>query len=140
LKRYLILVGFALNLNLVAIQALDSENVYGVDSIRPKSLLFENTKVGDHPTDTQSLADLSVSKNDTLELPEKTVRAAESDSFSKEFKKYWAKVEKRDGFDKLRSQIQRHNDPDNSWVPHFYLFDSNLIVFPLWFIWRNKHR
>lgn len=75
--------------------------------------------------------------NDTLELPAKTAKLG-CDSFCMEFRKYWVKVEEREGFDKYRSQIQI-NDIDKTWVPHFYLFDSNVVVFPGWLLIRNKN-
>lgn len=78
-------------------------------------------------------------RKDTLQLPEKKVTPG--DSFSTEFKKYWTRVEKEDGFDKLRDQINAR-DIDKSWYPHFYLFDSNLVFipFPPHFVIRKKHR
>lgn len=76
---------------------------------------------------------------DTLELPEKRT-GQDSGVFRKgEFRKYWAKVEKEDGFDKLREQMQAQ-DIDRSWVPRIYLFDSNLVIFPGWFVLRKKNR
>jgi hypothetical protein len=76
---------------------------------------------------------------DTVEMDEKTVRGSSQDSLSREFKKYWAQVEKAEGFDKLREQINAR-DLDRSWIPHLYFFDSNLVVFPGWFVIRKKNR
>lgn len=76
---------------------------------------------------------------DTLELSTLTAKTSRNDSFSREFKKYWARVEKQDGFDKLKEQINSR-DIDRSWIPHLYFFDSNLVVFPFWFVWRQKNR
>jgi hypothetical protein len=118
--------------------ASDSEEPYRVDSPRPKSIVLENDSANRLPADSQSAPVRPDGKEDTLELPGKTSKPAGSDSISREFKKYWAKVEKQEGFDKLRSQIQA-NDIDKTWVPHFYLFDSNLVIFPGWFVLRKKH-
>ena len=76
-------------------------------------------------------------REDTLRLPDKT--ASPGDSLGREFKKYWTKVEKEDGFDKLRAQLHAR-DIDKSWFPHWYLFDSNLVVFPGWIVIRKKNR
>lgn len=76
---------------------------------------------------------------DTVEMEEKTVRSSSQDSLSREFRKYWAQVEKAEGFDKVREQINSR-DLDRSWIPHLYFFDSNLVVFPGWFVIRKKNR
>lgn len=66
---------------------------------------------------------------DTLELPPLTTRGRGNDSFSREFRKYWAVMEKQEGIDKLRDQL-RSNDLDKSRYPRWYLFDSSVVIMP----------
>ncbi len=66
---------------------------------------------------------------DTLALPPLTTRGRGGDSFRREFRKYWAEMEKLEGIDKLRDQL-RSNDLDKSRYPRWYLFDSSLVIMP----------
>jgi hypothetical protein len=75
---------------------------------------------------------------DTLSLPDLEVRGRRGDSVSREFRAYWAEYEKREGFDELRNQVRAHNNIDLTWVPRLYLFDSSLVIFPGWVVWRRK--
>ena len=68
-----------------------------------------------------------------VELPEATSRQRGN----KEFRGYWKQVEKDGGLDQLRGR-QRSWDIDKTWVPHLYFFDSNLVVFPGFFVLRKK--
>lgn len=74
---------------------------------------------------------------DTLQLPDQVARPGQGDSLSKEFAKYWAQLEKQEGMDALKKQMQA-NDIDRTKIPHLYLADSNLVIFPGWFILRKK--
>lgn len=77
---------------------------------------------------------------DTLSLPDLEARGRRGDSVSREFRKYWAEYEKREGFDELRNQVRAATDIDMVWVPRLYFFDSSLVIFPAWFVWRKKPR
>jgi hypothetical protein len=68
-----------------------------------------------------------------VELPE----ATSTRRGDKEFRSYWKQVEKGGGLDELRGR-QRSWDIDKTWVPHLYFFDSNLVVFPGFFVLRKK--
>jgi hypothetical protein len=74
---------------------------------------------------------------DTLQLPDQVARPGQGDSLSKEFAKYWAQLEKQEGMAELKKQMQA-NDIDRTKIPHLYLADSNLVIFPGWFILRKK--
>lgn len=74
---------------------------------------------------------------DTLQLPDQVARPGQGDSLNKEFAKYWAQLEKQEGMSELKKQMQA-NDADKTKIPHFYLADSNLVIFPGWFILRKK--
>lgn len=74
---------------------------------------------------------------DTLQLPDQVARPGQGDSLSKEFAKYWAQLEKQEGMGELKKQMQA-NDVDKTKIPHLYLADSNLVIFPGWFILRKK--
>jgi hypothetical protein len=108
------------------------------DTHRPRSLLFETPTNHYLYTDPEPIPDRPPRANDTLELPEKKAQRNGCDSFCREFRKYWAKVEERDGYDRLKKQMES-NDIDKTWVPHFYLFDSNVVISPFWIIFRNKN-
>ncbi|MDQ3003025.1 MAG: hypothetical protein M3Y08_17400 [Fibrobacterota bacterium] len=138
-KTYVLTVLFIASNGIVqADEVSDDESVYLLDSIQPKSIMFENNPFY-NAIDTQPIIESDSFKNDTLELPAKSVHGKGNDSLGKAFKKYWAKVEEQDGFDKLRNQM-RSNDIIKSRLPRFYLFDSNLVIFPFppVFIWGKK--
>ena len=101
---------------------------HGLDSLPPSA-------------DGDSLPSAVTGRNrtDTLELPGLSTKNSRKDSISREFRKYWAELEKREGIDELRKQLQA-NDIDRTWVPRLYFFDSNLVVFPGWFVLRKKLR
>ncbi len=74
---------------------------------------------------------------DTLQLPDQVAFPGQGDSLSKEFAKYWAQLEKQEGMTELKKQMHA-NDVDKTKIPHMYLADSNLVIFPGWFILRKK--
>ncbi|MDB5047546.1 MAG: hypothetical protein JWO30_617 [Fibrobacteres bacterium] len=100
------------------------------DSIPPKSILFEDMPNQYFYSDPQSNTDSAARKPDTLELPAKSVKGIACDSMCKDFKKYWKKVEERDGYAALKKQVVSGHDLDSAWVPHWYLFDSTVIIWP----------
>jgi hypothetical protein len=106
------------------------------DSTQQKSVLFDNNPHYQYSNDSIA-QELHEIKSDTLELPMKSVQG--SDSMSKEFRKYWKKVEEENGYDKLANQM-RSQDIMKSKLPRFYLFDSSLVLFPFppLLIWGNK--
>ena len=118
--------------------SVSKDSLYRIDSIQAKSVMFENNPFY-YAMEDHSKVDSASAKTDTLELPEKSVQGNGSDSLGKAFKKYWKKVEEQDGFDKLRNQMQS-NDLMKSRFPRFYLFDSNLVIFPFppVFFWGKK--
>lgn len=138
LKATSIAIGFTFSL-CVSFESSDSSKL----DIHPEKLDSAFSMGPNHQNPADSIAsDDSLLKpiqslNDAVELPEKTVKSTISDSFSREFKKYWTQVEKADGFDKLKEQY-RSRDIDRTWVPHFYLFDSTVVVFPGWFVIRKR--
>lgn len=92
-----------------------------------KSLLFEHMPDSVYPDfDTLSPASAPI---DTLRLPDKH---AKDDSLGKEFRKYWEKYQKQEGFDQLKGQADAH-DINKSKIPHWYLFDSTVVIYPGWF-------
>lgn len=54
-----------------------------------------------------------------------------------EFRRYWTKVEKRDGIKALKDQYARE-DIDKTLIPKTYLFDSTVVIYPGWIILRKK--
>lgn len=56
-----------------------------------------------------------------------------------EFEAYWKGVERRNGFNSLKRQMDAH-DVDKTLVPKVYLFDSAVVVFPGWIILRRAPR
>jgi hypothetical protein len=125
----------------VAFDPSDSAKLNNIFPDKSDSAIFSAEPNHQASADTVSQIDSLLKPipnlNDAIELPEKTVKSTSSDSFSREFKKYWAQVEKADGFDKLKEQY-RSRDIDKTWVPHFYLFDSAVVVFPFWFVIRKR--
>jgi len=132
------LIALCFCLGPIEAKASESGEPYRVESSRPETKVIERDSANRLSADSQPVPDRPSGKTDTVELPGKSSKPAGSDSISKEFKKYWAKVEEQEGIDKLKSQIQA-NDIDKTWVPHFYLFDSNLVIFPGWIVIRKKH-
>jgi hypothetical protein len=107
------------------------------DSLPPKSVLFEDMPNRYFYIDPQSNTDTAARRSDTLELPEKSVQANPCDSMCKEFKKYWKKVEERERYAALKKHVENAHDLDSAWIPHWYFFDSTVIILP-WpvLIWR----
>jgi hypothetical protein len=116
-----------------------SDDPYSIDSSR-NAVRFDSTSYERFSGEPYYMhRNLDTAGYDTLELPERKAGADSGIFKAGEFRKYWAKVEKEDGFDKLRAQMQSR-DIDRSWVPRIYLFDSNLVIFPGWFVLRKKNR
>ncbi len=113
--------------------AYDSVSAYGSSGDRVKSLLFDRFPNFTYPTQIDSTLQIVVQKKDTLVLPDKIIKLSSQDSLSQAFKKYWTWYEKEEGFDKLRDQI-RAWDINRSKIPHWYFFDSSLVLFPNFFV------
>ena len=107
----------------------DTVDVYGAKSTKPHSVLFESYPDSTYPTIIEEDSVSDTQKLDTLVLPEITAKISKQDSISESFKKYWTRVEKEEEIDKLREQL-RARDIDHSWVPHWYFFDSTLVIMP----------
>jgi hypothetical protein len=56
---------------------------------------------------------------------------------SADFQRYWSKVEKQNGITALKNRYESV-DIDKSPVPHAYLFDSSVVVYPGVIILRKK--
>jgi hypothetical protein len=56
-----------------------------------------------------------------------------------EFKAYWDRLERENGIKAVKDQMAAQ-DVDKSRIPHAYLFDSSVVVYPGWIILRRKHR
>ena len=69
-----------------------------------------------------------------VELPEANTRGRGN----REFREYWKTAEKENGITQLQGRLASGNI-DKTWVPHLYFFDSNLVIFPGWFVIRKKH-
>jgi len=116
----------------------DTVDVYRAKSEKPQSILFESYPDRTYPTLIDTDSGAQVRKQDTLSLPGISAKSSEYDSTSKAFKKYWSRVEKEEGIDKLRDQV-RSRDIDHSWYPHWYFFDSTVVLVPPFFIlFRSK--
>lgn len=130
------ILAFALFSHPISSEEIDLGKTKLIDSVEP----FEkNDSNKSKIKNGEYYPEMDRGQLDTVELPEKKVRPSMNDSIQKNFKRYWSKVEAQDGFDELRKQMGS-NDIDKLWIPHFYLFDSNVVIYPGWFIIRKKEK